>query len=120
MGRKGRDNAKTPRRDAGSERPSILASVREARRKREEPLEVRLSVRYRFGEAPEDQVTMVNDRPIPMVGSVFRHRDAIVRNFAFMTLRAGVHSPSALAELLPPLRWLGSIAPRGKKSTQGD
>jgi len=85
-----------------------LASRRAARRQRERdnPLEVRLTLAFRFGDEQDDQITMMNDRSIPMVGSVFRYRDRIARQFTMLFVRAGASLPKVRAELLPAARWL--------------
>ncbi|WP_022975119.1 hypothetical protein [Nevskia ramosa] len=73
------------------------------RRRRNEPLEVKLTLRYRFGDEPDDTVTMMNDRAIPMVDSVFKNRDRIVRAFAMTLVRAGISKPKVVSELVPGL-----------------
>lgn len=73
------------------------------RRKAAEPLEIKLTLRYRFGEEPDDMVTMMDDRAVPMVDSVFSNRDRILRALATTMLRAGVTQPKVLRELMPVL-----------------
>ena len=91
-----------------SGRSSSLASRRAARRQweRDNPLELRLSLAFRFGEEADDRITMLNDRAIPMVGSVFRYRDRIARQFTMLFVRAGASLPKVRAEILPAARWL--------------
>lgn len=86
-----------------------------SRRHRDEPLEVKLTLRYRFGDEPDDTVTVMNDRAIPMVDSVFKNRDRIVRAFAMTLVRAGVTKPKVVRELVPGLRLLRKVTGRGKK-----
>lgn len=69
-----------------------------------EPLQVDLSVSVRFGDAPEDRVTM--RRRVPMVGSMFDARDAALRGFVRLLLKAGLSRPRVLAELVPALKLL--------------
>lgn len=85
------------------------------RRRRNEPLEVKLTLRYRFGDEPDDAVTMMNDRAIPMVDSVFKNRDRIVRAFAMTLVRAGISKPKVVRELVPGLGLLRNLGKRGKK-----
>jgi hypothetical protein len=75
------------------------------RRRRQDPLEVRLTLRFKFGNAPADQVTVMNDRRVPMVGSVIENRDRILRAFAQTLVSAGLRQPRVLRELFPLLRW---------------
>ena len=65
------------------------------------PLEVRVSVDFRVGEADEDRITMLDRRAVPMVDSVFANRDRIVRAFFQMMIKGGMKSPSVIRELLP-------------------
>jgi hypothetical protein len=88
---------------------SILAKARERRRRAQEPLEVRMTVRFNFGETPEDAVTVMNDRRIPMVGSVFESRDRILRGFTTLLVRASMTQPKVAKELFPLLRLLPGI-----------
>ncbi len=72
----------------------------------EEPLEVDLTVAFRFGDEPGDKVTMIDNRRIPLVGSVFDSRDALVRNFVKLLLKAGLTQPRVLGELVPALKMI--------------
>lgn len=72
--------------------------------KAEEPLEVDLTVTFRFGDEPRDKVTMIDDRRVPMVGSVFEQRDTMVRNFVKLLLKAGLTQPKVLGEIVPALK----------------
>jgi hypothetical protein len=86
----------------------IVAQGRRRRRSAKEPLEIRLSVRFVFGPQPEDTVVMIDDRAIPMVGSVFQARDAIAQAFALLLVKASVSSPHVLREIFPLLRRMRS------------
>ncbi len=46
---------------------------RERRKRREEPLDVELTVKFNFGYSPEDSVTVMKERRIPKVDSVFKN-----------------------------------------------
>jgi hypothetical protein len=75
-------------------------STKKARR-REPPLDVDLSVTFRFGEAPEDRVTVIDQRRVPMMGSVFDSRDAVMRGFIKLLMKAAVMQPKVLGEVVP-------------------
>lgn len=84
-----------------------LSSIRKERKERaKEPIEVQLTVGFRFGDEHGDHVTMIEDRRIPMVNSVFHSRDVIVSQFAKLMLKAGMAQPKVLRELLPALKLL--------------
>lgn len=72
--------------------------------KEDEPLEVDLTVSFRFGDEPGDKVTMIDNRRVPMVGSVFEQRDTMVRNFVKLLLKAGLTQPKVLGEIVPALK----------------
>lgn len=84
----------------------ILSKARERRRRAREPLEVRMTMRFNFGDTPEEAVTVMNDRQVPMVGSVFDSRDRILRAFALILVRTGMAQPKVAKELFPLLRLL--------------
>jgi hypothetical protein len=75
--------------------------ARSARQAGSEPLEVDLTVRFRFGEEPEDTMTPIDQRRVPMVNSVFKNRDRILRAFVALMFKAGMSSPKVVGQLLP-------------------
>ncbi len=103
MIRKGRKQP--PSADAGSERPR-------RRRGRKEPLDVQLTVSFRFGDEPGDQVTMIDQRSVPMVGSIVANRDRVIRGFVGLLMRVAVTQPRIAGQLFP----IGKLLPRRKKS----
>jgi hypothetical protein len=70
------------------------------RRKRTPPLDVELTVVMNFGDAPEDAVTLMRDRRVPLVGSVFDNRDRIARGFLRLLVRSGLSRPDVLPSKL--------------------
>jgi hypothetical protein len=91
------------------------SSIPKARSRK--PVEVRLTLSYRFGARPENQVTVMNDRAIPMVDSVFKARDRIARSFVATLMQAASLQPKVLRELLPLLGLrTPAKAAKGKKS----
>lgn len=72
----------------------------------EEPLEVDLTLVFRFGDEPGDAVTVLDNRRVPMVGSIFDSRDAIMRGFVKHMLKAGLTQPKVLGEVLPAMKLL--------------
>ncbi|MFC4251377.1 hypothetical protein [Sinimarinibacterium flocculans] len=71
------------------------------RRRQAEPLEVDLTVSFRFGSEPEDRITPIDGRRLPMVNSVFQNRDRILRAFVGLMFKAGLSSPRVVGHLLP-------------------
>ncbi|WP_245732377.1 hypothetical protein [Solimonas aquatica] len=71
-----------------------------------EKLDVQLTVRFNFGDEPRDHVTVINQRSVPMVGSVLVNRDRIVRGFLSLLLKTAMLQPRVVRELFPylPLR----------------
>ncbi|MGQ0696953.1 MAG: hypothetical protein ACT4PZ_01800 [Panacagrimonas sp.] len=74
--------------------------------RQKEPLDVELTLSFRFGDEPDDKVTVIDHRHVPMVGSVFDSRDAVVRGFVKLLLKASMMQPKVVRELLPALRLL--------------
>jgi hypothetical protein len=83
--------------------PAAPASPRR-RRAAKAPLEVRLSLKVRFGEEPDESVVLMQDRRVPMVNSVFENRDRILRSFTLLLLRASMSQPKVMREVIPALR----------------
>lgn len=69
-------------------------------RRRRTPMEVILTFRMNFGDYPEDAVTLVDRRRVPLVGSVFDNRDRIAREFLRLMLSAGARQPRVVRRLL--------------------
>lgn len=75
-------------------------------RRQKDPLELDLTVSFRFGEEPGDKVTVIDDRRVPMVGNVFDRRDALLRGFVALLLKTGLSQPRVLAQLAPAIKLL--------------
>ena len=86
------------------------------RRKRREPLAVDLTLVVRAGPEPEDRYVVMENRRIPMVGSVFRYRERIQRFMLTTMVRVATTSPSALREIAPGMV---SLLNRVRKRTGG-
>lgn len=95
----------------------MIQKARSGRRSRrqQEPLDVELSLTVRFGDEPDESVTLMNQRKVPMVNSVFHYRDRILRQMSVLIFRAGMTQPKVVRELFPLLRSLGA----GRKSDRG-
>ena len=88
--------------------PAVKATRVRKRRVRE-PVEVKLSFKVRFGDAPDEAVTVIDDRAIPMVNSVFENRDRILRTFTMLLLRASLAQPKVMREVFPALKFLRKL-----------
>lgn len=80
------------------------ARTAEKRRRKKTPVDVDLTLRFRFGDEVEDVVTVMDDRRVPLVGSVFDSRDAILRGFTRLLVKLSVTQPKIARELVPALR----------------
>ncbi|MEQ1438252.1 hypothetical protein AAG565_02715 [Fontimonas sp. SYSU GA230001] len=74
---------------------------RRERLRKGDPLEVELTVSFRFGDEAGDQVTPIRERKVPMVDSVFKNRDRIIRGFVKLLVKTGLTSPQVVGHLLP-------------------
>lgn len=81
-------------------------------RRGKDPLEVQLTVRFKFGAEPRDQVTVINNRRVPMVGSVISNRDRIVKGFVNLLIRTALKQPRVARELFPLLSLPARRRPR--------
>lgn len=82
------------------------AEKRQRRKREQEPLDVGLTLRFKFGDEPDDTVTVMNDRRIPMVDSVFKNRDRIIKSFVGLLVKTGLSQPKVTREIFPAARLL--------------
>jgi hypothetical protein len=81
-------------------RPGIISkALGRARSQRRKPMDVVLTLKLNLGEHPGDAITLLEERRVPLVGSVFENRDRIAREFLALLMKAGAH-PRALRRLL--------------------
>ena len=81
-------------------RPGIISkALGRARRRGRKPLDVILTLKVNLGDHPGDAVTLIEERRVPLVGSVFENRDRIARGFVSLLMKAGAQ-PRALRRLL--------------------
>ncbi|MGH8455618.1 MAG: hypothetical protein ACRETW_08330 [Stenotrophobium sp.] len=80
--------------------------TKEGRRREKEPLEVFLTVKMNFGDTPDEAISVMTDRRVPMVDSVFANRDRILRGFVSMLLKTSWRSAAVTRELFPVIRLL--------------
>ncbi len=89
---------------------------RRKRRSRKDPVDVQLSVSFRFGDEPEDQVTMIDQRRIPMVGGLLANRDRIIRGFVTLLTRTALTQPRLARQLFP----LARLVPKRKSRSKSN
>lgn len=84
-----------------------MLSTRSKRTKyADEPLDVELTVVFRLGDEPGDKVTVIENRHVPLVGSVYDSRDVLIKGFVKLLLKAGLTQPKVLSEVLPAVKLL--------------
>jgi len=82
-------------------RPGIITkAIGRSRHRRKQPMDVILTLKVNFGDHPGDAMTLVDERRIPLVGSVFENRDRIAREFLTLLMKAGARQPGVLRRLL--------------------
>lgn len=86
-------------------------------RGKRDPLEVNLSLVIRTGPDPVDQFTIMNNRKIPMVGSVFEYRNRIQRFVIRALLKVASSSPAVYREVAPGLVALMAGKRKSAKAT---
>jgi hypothetical protein len=89
----------------GRKKPDTDASAapRRKRRRGKAPLDVQLTVRFNFGAEPEDHVTVIDNRSVPMVGGIIANRDRVLRGFVNLLLRTAMKQPRVAREIFPLL-----------------
>ncbi len=95
----------------------MVAKIRVVGRhqRQQEPLEVRVSLRFTFGDELGDSVQMIDDRRVPLVGSVFENRALILHSFTLLMLRAGIMQSKVIAEIIPAFRLLSRHSSAGRR-----
>jgi hypothetical protein len=63
-------------------------------------MDVILTLKVNFGDAPGDAVTLLDGRRVPLAGSVFDNRDRIAREFLRLLVKAGARQPRVMRRLL--------------------
>lgn len=58
-----------------------------------ERLDIRMSFTVRYGEEPEDELVVMRERPMKLVGSVFRYRDKIMQTLASTLVKVALIQP---------------------------
>jgi hypothetical protein len=96
----------------------IAKAQRRAARRVREPLDIKLTLAFRFGDEPGDRVMMMNERSIPLVGTVFESRDRILRAFSKLLFKAAATQPKVAGELIPTLKLLGGGRVKKKTTTK--
>jgi hypothetical protein len=80
------------------------APKRKPRSKAREPLDVRLSFVVRTGDDPEDTLTVLDEKEVIMVDSVFKYRDKAQRFLALTLVRVAATNKKVMQEIVPALR----------------
>ena len=76
------------------------------KRRKREPIQVNMTLVVKTGPEPEDKFTIMDNRRVPMVGSVFEYRLRIRRFFVSTLLRVATSSPAVYREIAPGLMTL--------------
>ena len=63
-------------------------------------MDVILTLKINFGDSAGEAVTLIDERRVPLVGSVFENRDRIAREFLRLLLKASARQPRVLKTLL--------------------
>src|SRR3546814_19148562 len=77
-----------------------IAKPRRKRRREKAPLDVQLTVRFNFGAEPEDHITVIDDRRVPLVGGIIANPHRVLRVFFTLLFRSTMAHPLVASELL--------------------
>lgn len=78
----------------------ISKALARVRRRPKQPMEVVLTLKMNFGDRPDDALTLIQNRRVPLVGSVFDNRDRLLREFLRLLLKASARQPRVMRGLL--------------------
>jgi hypothetical protein len=73
---------------------------------------MQLTVCVAFGPDEEDRVTVIDDREVWMVGSIFAYRDRIAKLAMGTLIRAALLQPKVAAKIMPGLAGVARRAAR--------
>ncbi len=79
---------------------------RRRRRRKPQPVDIRMSFVVRTGEEPEDVVTIMDERELKMVGSVFQYRDQAARFLAMSLVKVAATNRKVFRQVVPGLKLL--------------
>ena len=82
-----------------------------------ERLDIRMSFTVRYGEEPDDQLVVMNERPLKLVGSVFRYRDKIMQTLASTLVKVALLQPKVAKRVVGTTRQAGR---RGARRTPSE
>lgn len=82
-----------------------------------ERLDIRMSFTVRYGEEPDDQLVVMNERPLKLVGSVFRYRDKIMQTLASTLVKVALLQPKVAKRVVGTTRKAGR---RGARRTPSE
>lgn len=79
---------------------------RSSRRQRREPepVDLRLSFTVRTGDEEDDVITIMDERELKMVGSVFQYRDQAARFLAMTLVKVAATNRKVFRQVVPGLK----------------
>lgn len=75
-----------------------------SKRRKPEPVDLRLSFVVRTGDEDEDVVTILDEKELKMVGSVFQYRDKAARFLAMSLVKVAATNRKVFRQVVPGLR----------------
>ena len=84
-----------------------------------ERLDIRMSFTVRYGDAPEDELVVMCERPLKLVGSVFRYRDKIMQSLASTLVKVALLQPKVARRVVGTTRKVGRRGERRQTSERG-
>ncbi len=77
-----------------------------------ERLDIRMSFTVRYGEEPEDELVVMRERPLKLVGNVFRYRDKIMQGLATTLVRVALIQPKIARRVVGASRSVRRAPPK--------
>ncbi|WP_348672990.1 hypothetical protein [uncultured Abyssibacter sp.] len=77
-----------------------------------ERLDIRMSFTVRYGEQPEDELVVMREREMKLIGSVFRYRDKIMQTLATTLVRVALLQPKIARRVVGATRTVRRTPPK--------
>lgn len=74
------------------------------KKRKQEPVDIRMSFVVRTGDEPDDVVTIMDERELKMAGSVFQYRDQAARFLALTLVKVAATNRKVFRQLMPGLK----------------
>ena len=76
-------------------------AIKPVQKRQKKPVDIRLTMRVKFGDKADDVITVVNGRHLKLIGNAFQYRDRAISFLVYQILRAGSRKPRVYGHFAP-------------------